>query len=221
VLVAPERLEGWIARFTARHGTITATARPEGVTLVAADGAVAECEVPFPPLTPGTGADVSADFSVEDDPVATVVAEAGRERLVGVLLVRLGGHAVGVFSGSRLLRSKVGRRYVQGRTAAGGWSQQRYARRRQAQGRSAYAAAAELAAVLLLPERDVLDAVVLGGDRRAVDQVLADERLAPLRHLVRGRLLDVPDPRQAVLERTPELFRSVRIRLLDPDPSGS
>ena len=64
----------------------------------------------------------------------------GPQRVVGVarfdhdplavVLVRRGGYAVGVASGDRLTAHKVGTRYVQSRTAAGGWSQQRFARRR-------------------------------------------------------------------------------------------
>ena len=93
--------------------------------------------------------------------------------------------------------SKVGSRQVHGRSAAGGWSQQRFARRREGQVRVALAAAADLAATLLVPVAATLDAVVLGGDRRSVDTVLADVRLAPLRPLVVPPLLDVPDPRKA------------------------
>jgi hypothetical protein len=46
--------------------------------------------------------------------------------------------------------------------------------------------------------------------------VLADRRLAPLGPLVAGRLLDVPDPRQKVLETAPALLRAVHIRVVDP-----
>jgi hypothetical protein len=63
---------------------------------------------------------------------------------------------------------------------------------------------------------DELDAVVTGGDRAAVDRVLADNRLASLRPLVIRRVLDVPDPRLRVLQGTPRLFRAVRVRVVDP-----
>ena len=43
---------------------------------------------------------------------------------------RRGGYAVGLASGGGFTASKVGSRHVQSRTAAGGWSQQRFARRR-------------------------------------------------------------------------------------------
>jgi hypothetical protein len=179
------------------------TADEETLVLVAPDGSRAECSVPFPPLQWGS------------DPVDDLVAHAEQERQVGVVLVRLGGHAAGVFEGERLVRSAVGRRHVQGRSAAGGWSQQRFARRRAAQGRVAFAAAADACAEVLLPVAGTLAAVVTGGDRRALDQVLADPRLAPLRALVTGQVLDVPDPRRTVLEQTPRRFRAIRIRVVD------
>jgi peptide subunit release factor 1 (eRF1) len=102
---------------------------------------------------------------------------------------------------------------VHGRSAAGGQSQQRFARRREGQARVALAAAADTAAAVLLPAVSTLDAVVLGGDRRAADEVLTDGRLAPLLPLVVAARLDVPDPRLKVLQATPDLFRAVRIRL--------
>ena len=205
VEVAPGRVPGWLTRFAERHGEVTTVATPEEVVVTAADGAVARLQVPFPPLT--------VDPTSPDQGIAAHVL---RPRRVGVLLVRLGGHAVGVFDGDRLEVSKVGSRQVHGRSAAGGWSQQRFARRREGQVRVALAAAADLAATLLVPAAATLDAVVLGGDRRSVDAVLADARLAALRPLVVPPLLDVPDPRRAVLDSAPARFHAVRITLVDP-----
>jgi peptide subunit release factor 1 (eRF1) len=124
--------------------------------------------------------------------------------MVGVLLVRLGGHAAGVFEGQRLVDSKVGSRLVHGRHRKGGSSSGRFARRREGQARAALQQAAHVAARVLLDRP--LDALVLGGDRRALDTVLADPRLAPLRPLQSDRVLDVPDPRLAVLRAMPERF---------------
>ena len=122
------------------------------------------------------------------------------------MLVRLGGHAAGVFSGRRLVASKVGRRNVHGRHRAGGSSQKRFARRREGQARVALDAAAGVAAGVLLEHRRDLDAVVLGGDRRALATVLEDTRLRPLAPGGPERVLDVPDPRLVVLRRTPDAF---------------
>ncbi len=211
VLVSPERLDRWLTGFAERHGPVSCVPGETAVVLTAADGAVADCRVPFPPLPV--------------DPVdryGGLVAHAAAERRVGVLLVRLGGHAAGVFAGTRLVAAKVGTRHVQGRSAAGGWSQHRFARRREGQARVAMAAAADAAAAVLVPAASDLDGVVVGGDRRAVDAVLADPRLAVLRPLVVEPRLDVPDPRRRVLEQAPEQFRAVRVRVVDPpDVSGA
>jgi hypothetical protein len=215
--VAPERIARWVAGFGERHGGLAEIGRgAEVVHFRAADGALAECHVPFPPLPAAEPyAEAVAEPDPEPDAVAALAAHAAADRLVGVILVRLGGFAVGVFDGPRLQASKVGSRLVHGRSAAGGQSQQRFARRREKQARQALAAAADTAAAVLGPYADRLDAVVLGGDRRAVDGLRADTRLAPLFARATGRFLTVPDPRLAVLERTPQQFRAIRIRLTD------
>ncbi|WP_309234047.1 acVLRF1 family peptidyl-tRNA hydrolase [Micromonospora sp. ATA51] len=141
-----------------------------------------------------------------------------RARRLGLLLARKGAAAVGVAVGEELVVSKVDTRYVQGRTAAGGWSQQRFARRRDNQAKAALADAVELAVRLLLPEAAILSALVCGGDRRAVDIVLAERRLAPLAALRAERLLDVPEPRHAVLVGAIAAARAVRILVRDPAP---
>ncbi|HVU72374.1 MAG TPA: acVLRF1 family peptidyl-tRNA hydrolase [Mycobacteriales bacterium] len=205
ISVEAERLSGWLVRFADRHGPTTCAADERTVTFTAADGATATCTVPFPPLP--------VDPDAADGGLA---AHALARRRVGVLLVRLGGHAAGVVEGARLVSSKVGSRPVHGRSAAGGQSQQRFARRREGQARVALEAAADNAARILVPDAATLDAVVLGGDRGALETVLADARLAPLRPLVVEPVLDVPDPRLRVLEQVPERLRAVRIRVTEP-----
>jgi hypothetical protein len=158
-------------------------------------------------FAPPPGAPAAAVSDVEE-----FVAAASASRRLGLLLVRRGGVAVGVAHGDDLAASKVDSAYVQGRTAAGGWSQQRFARRRENQARALAGGAADVAARLLAGKR--LDALVTGGDRPLVEAVLADPRLAglpsPARHL------DVPDPRLAVLKAAVPAARAVRITLRDP-----
>ncbi|MER7502538.1 acVLRF1 family peptidyl-tRNA hydrolase [Nonomuraea pusilla] len=202
--VPPERLHPWIDGFADRHGPFEAAGDAHAVRLTAADGALAELHVPFPPMTPGP------------PHVTRLVTHATADRRVGVVLVRLGGYAAGVFHGRALVASKVGSRLVQGRTAAGGWSQQRFARRRRNQAAQAVESAADVALRVLSPHLAELDAVVLGGDRRAVDALRADRRLAPLLALESGPFLVVPDPKLAVLRGAPDEFRAVRIRVIDP-----
>lgn len=205
VSIDPERLGGWLDGFAARHGELAWTATPELVEVRATDGALAACEVPLRPLA----VDPEAPFGGLVDHVLT-------GRTVGVLLVRLGGFAAGVFEGTRLAASRTGSRPVHGRAAAGGWSQRRFTRRREGQARTAHEAAADAAAAVLLPALDRLEAVVRGGDRRAVEAVLADPRLGTLRPLLDARVLDVPDPRRRVLEDAGRLLRAVRIRVVEP-----
>jgi hypothetical protein len=198
--IPPDRLERWLDRFVAEHGATVADASADGLLLLGSDGARAEVEAPFPPMRVLAGV-----------PYRGLLEHVARPRTIGVLLVRKGGYAAGVFHDAELLASKVGSRLVQGRSAAGGWSQQRFARRRDNQTREAYAAAADTAARVVLPHLARLDAMVTGGDRPALNAVLEDPRLVPLRALVVGRVLDVPDPRLAVLQETPKRFRAARI----------
>ena len=213
--VAPERLARWVATFAERHGAITAEPGRLAVAFRAADGAAAECHPPFPPLpAPAAG-------TWPADPVelaGLIAAHATVDRTVGVFLVRLGGFAAGVFTGSppRLVSSKVGSRLVHGRSAAGGTSQHRFARRRENQATAAIAAAVDTAAKTLGPYAERLDAMVLGGDRKAMSGARADPRLRPVMKLAVDRFLTVPDPRLAVLRDTPRLFLAVRIHLTGP-----
>jgi hypothetical protein len=219
--VPPERLGRWLERWAAEHGPVTRT-DITAERVVFHGGTTLVCEPPFPPL--GTAVPRPSGSSAvlppgrgtfegfEPGPLLTHVA---RERVVGVLLVRLGGYAAGVFSGRRLIVSKVGSRLVHARHKKGGSSQQRFARRRAGQARAALEAAADVAAGILLPHRADLEALVLGGDRRALATVMEDPRLRALAPLGQERVLDVPDPRLDVLRATPERFLATVLR-----PSG-
>jgi hypothetical protein len=196
--VAPERLVRWLENFASRHGTY----REEGLTLHAADGATAAWQVP-----PGAG------------PVATMaelIGAARAPRRLGLLLARKGAVAVGIADGAELVVSKVDTHYVQGRTAAGGWSQQRFARRRDNQAKAAAADGAGIVGRLLLPEVRTLTALVTGGDRAALDAVLAAPPLAPLVALRADRVLDVPEPRHAVLVSAVAGARAVSVLVKEP-----
>ncbi len=201
VRVDAARLERWLGGFTERHGPPGLAVDANEVQLTAEDGATAVVRVPFPPLLETT--------------LAGLVAHTTRERTVGALLIRRGGVAVGVFEGRRLAASKIETAYVQGRTKAGGWSQQRYARRRGNQARKLGETAADLMVALVLPRADQLAALAAGGDRASVEAVLTDPRLSRLEELAMKRIYPVADPRQVVLEQFPEQFLAVEIQLND------
>jgi Actinobacteria/chloroflexi VLRF1 release factor len=202
VEVGAARLERWAAGFAERHGAVTPSATEEGLSLVAGDGATASFAHPW-----GSGASVPA-FA------AAVLAP----RRVGVLLVRRGGYACTVVDAGRVATSKVGHRYVQGRTAAGGWSQQRFARRREKQTDELAGAAVDVAARLLLDPRP--EVVATGGDRPLVDRVLADPRLRTLAALPRGPHLAVGDPSADLVRSLPDLLTRVTVILTEPAAAG-
>ncbi len=204
--VAPERVVKWAAGFASRHGSFDIEISDDAVVLRATDGAVASLAPPFPPVSIPDGV----------APLVALAEHAAKPRRIGILLVRLGGYAVGVFDDGALVASKAGLRPVHGRSAAGGWSQQRFARRREGQARVALAAAADAASAILLPAKETLDALVSGGDRRAVGNVLADPRLAPLSEIVVSRVLDVPDPKAAVLRASHPSAVAIRATISEP-----
>jgi hypothetical protein len=132
-----------------------------------------------------------------------------------LLLLRRGGYGVGLVERGALTASKVGTRYVQSRTAAGGWSQHRFARRRDNQAAGLIDTAAATAVRVLLGEdgREPPGGALLvtGGDRAMVERLLEDRRLARLGALPHPRHLDVPDPRSDVLREAAQRAQAVQI----------
>jgi hypothetical protein len=184
VLVPPARWGRWVDNFAGRHGGVTLRAEDGSLAGSAPDGSTFDARLPF-----GTAYDGAAD-------AVAFAAAAAPPAGWGVLLVRKGGFAVARLAGADLVEHKIGQRHVQGRTKAGGQSQQRFARRRDNQARAAYAAAADHAARILRA-----GPLVTGGDRAAVDEVLDDPRLARRGLTVVEPWLAVPDPRRAVLDQ--------------------
>ena len=148
-----------------------------------------------------------------DAPQRVVETERFDHLPLALVLVRRGGYAVGLADGAAYAASKVGTRHVQSRTAAGGWSQQRFARRRGNQAVELVRAVADHAARLLLSPRPA--GLVVGGDKALVRDVLADPRLAVLADLPRRELYDLPDPRRSVLEDALRRGRVVRVTVED------
>ena len=203
VLVPAVRVERWFANFETRHGPATYSVVDGSLHAVASDGTTAGASLPF-----------DRAYAGGPSPLGLLAAMVPPRRW-GVLLVRKGGFAVARLTADELEEHKIGQRHVQGRTKAGGQSQQRFARRRDNQAREAYdAAAGHAARVLGAPHR--LEVLATGGDRPAVEAVLADDRLAQLRDVVVSRWLAVPDPRRAVLDQAVVDAQAVAVEVTDP-----
>ena len=196
VLVPAARLARWVENFTTGHGETALATAGGALSGTAADGSTFTARLPF-------------DRAYDGPPDAAAFREAMETPDDwGILLVRKGGFAVARMRGATFHESKVGQRHVQGRTKAGGQSQQRFARRRDNQARQAYEAAAEHAARILGTLRGP---VVTGGDRTAVEDVLSDARLKAL--TVVEPWLAVPDPRRGILEQAALDACSARIEV--------
>ncbi|WP_122261026.1 acVLRF1 family peptidyl-tRNA hydrolase [Ornithinimicrobium cerasi] len=215
VEVAPERLAGWLGRFASAHGDVSWSVdretSPSSWLAAAADGSWARLstwrdpeDVPAGPGGQGGQGEALGEWAA---PPALLL-----------VLVRRGGYAVGVASpAGELVAHKVGTRHVQSRTAAGGWSQQRFARRRANQADALVEAVVGHASRVLEEGRAVLGEVgglVLGGDRALSAEVLDAVASGPrsrLHAIPRRELPDLPDPRRAVLDEAVRRGRAVRV----------
>jgi len=150
-----------------------------------------------------------ADFSPAD------VVEAMQNERVGLLVIRKGGFSVGGAEGTEIIAHRTGSRYLQGRTAAGGWSQQRYARRRDNQADAGYALSGKAVEEVVLPLISTLTRVVAGGDRAAVRTVLGQRGLEPVARLLSPAMLAVGPPKRTSLDELLAKARLIHIELTE------
>ena len=233
IFIAAERALKWLDGFDTRHRITHVEHQHRGIDVTAGDGSVARCRLPLP------GRWRKPQDADNRDLIELFAQEAAREYSIGVVFARRAAVAVGVFDGARLVESKVDKSYVQGRTAAGGWSQQRYARRRSKQAKQAGNKAADIAARILVPRMNALRGIVTAGDRAAVTAIMDDDRLNGFgpswpalvddsdararedrKHHPRPWLMhigDIGEPRFETLKNLPKRFRVVRILLHETD----
>lgn len=203
--VPPDRLAGWVNRFVSGHQGAADPVFLDGAVLIrAGDGSSATIAVPYGPLR-------SEDTR---EPIEAVLHHLEQLGTIGLLLFRAGAHSVGLCRDRRVLSSSTDRHYVQGRTAAGGWSQQRYARRRGNQLSAAQQSAAfDTARVWGSVAPQVL---LLAGDRQAINGVLEDPRLSRFLELPTRRIGDIAEPRRSILDEVAARSLDVTIVVQDP-----
>lgn len=216
VEVPLRRLLRWLDGFAERHGPWQAAADRPAVAGAADDGPTW-----LVTATDGSRAVVHAPGwlpVVHPEPVASLAALAALRPSFGAVLIRRAGYAVGLFQGIELVERKVGTRHVHGRTAAGGWSQQRYARRRANQADEIVDAASRAANRILGHGRDsgrpVPVFLATGGDRSllAASRDLVDPVVAALPIAAH---LGIGTPDAAVLAGLPDRVLAVRIEIVN------
>jgi len=217
--VPPARLGGWLERLARGHGGAPrGVAADGGVLLVAPDGATAHLTAPGLDLAAGAAEGAAVD-------VAGLPATAGAPRTAAVLLLRRGGAVVAVVdvdaAGSAVRASRVRTAHVQSRTAVGGWSQQRFARRRAGQAaglvRDAAAAAGDVWGPHAADLRGGRALLVTGGDTELVAAALADlpAALRDVAGLPHQHLALPADPRRRVLDAVAGDVGAVRADVVD------
>ena len=122
--------------------------------------------------------------------------------IIALILVRLGAYGIGICHGENIISSKVGTGLVHGRHKKGGSSAHRFERHRDKQIEYFLTRVCQRAREQLEPQAQALDYVVYGGAWTTIQLLQKqcpllgqfDERTLP-------PLLDIPEPRQAVLEK--------------------
>jgi hypothetical protein len=122
--------------------------------------------------------------------------------LIGLVLVRLGSYSIGICRGTELIDSKTGTGLVHARHKKGGSSQARFARHREKQIEQFLVRVCGHVREHIEPHARSLDYLVFGGARTTI--LLLRKRcpfLGQFDDRILRMLLDIPDPRKAVLEK--------------------
>jgi hypothetical protein len=135
--------------------------------------------------------------------LAQIRSQLEKDMIIAMVLVRLGAYAVGVFRGENLLTSKVGTGLVHGRHRQGGSSAHRFERHRDKQIEYFMTRVCQHAREQIEPYAKSLDYIIYGGARTTI-QLLKKycPLLSKLETPALPSLLDIPEPRQAVLEES-------------------
>lgn len=125
-----------------------------------------------------------------------------RDYRVALVLIRLGAYAVGLCRGESLVTSKVGTGLIHSRHKKGGSSQQRFARHREKQIESFMSRVGGHIREQLEAHAATIDFLVYGGARTTIALLRKQcPFLARFDDVLLPPLLDIAEPRQAVLEK--------------------
>ena len=181
-----------------------ATAIPPGVAEVAAGSVMGAAFFWSPPqmhlvLPPFPIAEEYITDGYDMGPLRSLLS---RDFLIAVVLIRLGSYSIGICRGTELIDSKTGTGLVHARHKKGGSSQARFARHRGKQIEQFLVRVCGHVREHIEPHARSLDYLVYGGARTTI---LTLRKRCPFLSQFDDRilrmLLDIPDPRQTVLEK--------------------
>jgi hypothetical protein len=148
-------------------------------------------------LPPFPVAEKRLTHSLATEPLHSLIK---RDYMIALILVRLGAYAIGICAGENLVSSKVGTGLVHGRHRKGGSSAHRFERHRDKQIEYFLSRVCRHAQEQLKPQAPVLDYMVYGGAWTTVELLQKQcPFLGRLDKRVLPPLLEIPEPRQAVL----------------------
>jgi len=193
-----ERVESLLGKMS------LASAIPPGVAEAAADsrtGAVffwspLRMHVVLPPFP------VAEEYMTNGYDVEPLRSLLSHDFLIALVLVRLGAYSIGICRGAELIDSKTGTGLVHARHKKGGSSQARFARHREKQIEQFLIRVCGHAREHIEPHARSLDYLVYGGAKTTI--LLLRKRcpfLSQFDERILRMLLDIPEPRRAVLEK--------------------
>lgn len=207
VEITQARLRPWIDGFIRRNGQIAAI---EQLTMSTDRGGTATISGPL--------------IALPQEQLRTLdqLLESCRPRLnAAVLLLRRGGYSIArvAIDGPQVTvaTTKTGGGYVQGRTAAGGQSQQRFARRRDNQATKLVESADRAVRTVFGDQPTNLGLLILGGDTLLIEQLLQSTAAARLRNIPQRITVPIGNPRRRLIEHAVELATSVQVTVHNSD----
>jgi hypothetical protein len=145
---------------------------------------------------------IAEEYITDGYDVGPLQSLLSQDFLIALVLVRMGAYSIGICRGTELIDSKAGTGLVHARHKKGGSSQARFARHREKQIEQFLERVCVHVREHIEPHASSLDYLVYGGARTTI---LALRKRCPFLSQFDDRilrmLLDIPEPRQAVLEK--------------------
>jgi peptide subunit release factor 1 (eRF1) len=145
---------------------------------------------------------ITEEYITDGYDVGPLSSLLSQDLLIALVLVRLGAYSIGICRGAELIDSKTGTGLVHARHKKGGSSQARFARHREKQIEQFLERVCGHVREHIEPHARSLDYLVYGGARTTI---LSLRKRCPFLSQFNDRilrmLLDIPEPRQVVLEK--------------------
>jgi peptide subunit release factor 1 (eRF1) len=155
---------------------------------------------------------VKEDYITDGYDIEPLRALLSHDFLIALVLVRLGAFSIGICQGTKIVGSRTGTGLVHARHKKGGSSQARFARHREKQIEEFLGRVCGHVREYIEPHARSLDYLVYGGARTTI---LTLRKQCPFLGQFDDRilrmLLDIPEPRRAVLEKAVDTIWSIDV----------